>query len=173
MTLHNFDILTPFEACGNIIDLAFKDNIVDIKPTVGLVSRHFIVPVSDHQDAIGPLARMVKDAAKILQVIVKTDPNDSYIATSPFKDRPHDYLAACKLSSLEGKCTGIARIASAGAANIDNADSTAFAQWKKRECNPVISTDFVSNLAQYLRKLKRNPQNTHIVKQGSSHFYSR
>ena len=132
------------------------------------------------------MARTVKDAAKLLQVIAGTDPNDRYTSGSPFKDSPPDYMAACKLSGLEGKCIGIARnvinessnevthvisafehaisiMVDAGATIIENANFTAFSQWKKREYNPVTRADFVSNLTQYLSKLERNPNNIHNI----------
>lgn len=163
-----------------------RNNIVGIKPTVGLTSRYLVVPVSEHQDTVGPMARTVKDAAKLLQVIAGIDPNDSYTSDSPFKDGPPDYLAACKLSGLQGKRIGIARnvidessdevthvieafehaislMANAGATIVEDTNFTALSQWKKRECNPVTRADFVTNLAQYLSKLERNPKNIQSI----------
>ena len=132
------------------------------------------------------MARTVKDAAKLLQVIAGTDLNDRYTAASPFKHSLPDYTAACKLSGLEGKRIGIARnvidqstsevthilsafehaiciMVDAGATIVENTNFTAFNQWKKREYNPVTRADFVSNLAQYLSKLERNPNNIHTI----------
>ena len=180
LTLHST------QTSGSIIIPASRNNIVGIKPTVGLTSRHLIVPVSEHQDTVGPLTRTVKDAAKLLQVIAGADAHDSYTLASPFKIHPPDYLAACKLSGLEGKRIGIARnvldsslnevkcvkrafeaalpiIASAGASIIEDTNFTAYTQWQKREYNPVTRADFVSNLAQYLNKLERNLQNIHNI----------
>lgn len=164
-----------------------RNNIVGIKPTVGLTSRYLVVPVSEHQDTVGPMARTVKDAAKLLQIIAGVDPNDSYTSASPFKHRFPDYLAACKLSGLQGKRIGIARnviedssdkvshvmdafeyaisvIANAGATIVENTTFIAFSQWKKREYNPVTRADFVTNLAQYLSKLEQNPKNIRNIK---------
>ena len=163
-----------------------RNNIVGIKPTVGLTSRYLIVPVSEHQDTVGPMTRTVKDAAKLLQVIAGVDLNDNYVSASPFKDGVPDYLTACKLSGLQGKRIGIARnvieessdkvthvmeaferaisvMEDAGATIVENTTFTAFSQWKKREYNPVTRADFVSNLAQYLSKLERNPKNIHNI----------
>ena len=163
-----------------------RNNIVGIKPTVGLTSRYLVVPVSEHQDSVGPMARTVKDAARLLQVIAGVDPNDSYTSASPFKNCPPDYLAACKLTGLQGKRIGIARnvivessdevkhvieaferaisvMANAGATIVEDTNFTAFSEWKKREYNPVTRADFVSNIAQYLSKLERNPKNIHSI----------
>ena len=132
------------------------------------------------------MARTVKDAAKLLQVIAGIDPNDSYTSESPFKNGPPDYLAACKLSGLQGKRIGIARnvidessdevthvieaferaisvMANAGATIVEDTNFTALSQWKKREYNPVTRADFVTNLAQYLSKLERNPRNIQSI----------
>lgn len=163
-----------------------RNNIVGIKPTVGLTSRYLVVPVSERQDTVGPMARTVKDAARLLQVIAGVDSNDSYTSSSPFKDGPPNYLAACKLSGLQGKRIGIARnvidessdevthvieaferaisvMADEGATIVEGTNFTAFSEWKKREYNPVTRADFVTNLAQYLSKLERNPKNIHNI----------
>lgn len=132
------------------------------------------------------MARTVKDAAKLLQVIAGVDHNDSYTSDSPFKDALPDYLAACKLSGLQGKRIGIARnvidesfdevthvieaferaisvMANAGATIVEDTNFTGFSEWKKQEYNPVTRADFVTNLAQYLSKLERNPKNIHSI----------
>ena len=67
-----------------------------------------VIPLSEHQDTIGPMARTVKDAARLLQVIAGVDRHDNYTSASPFKDGYPDYLAACKISGLQGKRIGIA-----------------------------------------------------------------
>ena len=166
---------------GSIVIPRERNNIVGVKPTVGLTSRYLVVPVSEHQDTIGPMARTVKDAAKLLQIISGRDLNDTYTDASPFKYKVPNYLAACKLSGLRGKRIGVARnvidaaarkvghvmeafehaiflMADAGATIIEDTNFTAYSQWKKREYNPVTRMDFDSNLAEYLSKLERNPR---------------
>ncbi|KAI9730901.1 MAG: hypothetical protein M1834_005619 [Cirrosporium novae-zelandiae] len=174
------------ETSGSIVGPSDKNNIVGIKPTVGLTSRYLVVPVSEHQDTVGPMARTVKDAAKLLQAITGVDPNDNYTSASPFKAKPPDYLAACKSTGLQGKRIGIAQNAmaelsdsaphvleafdhaisimtTAGATIVENTNFTAFARWKEQEYNPVTRADFVTNLAQYLSKLERNPNSIHNI----------
>ncbi|MCJ1470898.1 hypothetical protein MMC07_009546 [Pseudocyphellaria aurata] len=174
------------ETSGSIVIPSERNNIVGIKPTIGLTSRYLVVPISEHQDTVGPMARTVEDAAKLLQVIAGVDPHDSYTFDSPFQDRIPDYPAACRLSGLQGKRIGIARnvidgssdevshvmkafedavsvMADAGATIVENTSFTAFGEWKKRKYNPVTRVDFMSNLPRYLSQLERNPQNIHSV----------
>ena len=51
------------ETSGSILSPSDVNNLVGIKPTVGLTSRYLVVPISEHQDTVGPMARTVKDAA--------------------------------------------------------------------------------------------------------------
>jgi amidase len=64
------------ETSGSILSPGTANNVVGIKPTVGLVSRHGILPITADQDTAGPLARTVTDAAILLGVIAGYDPND-------------------------------------------------------------------------------------------------
>src|SRR5205085_297542 len=65
------------ETSGSILSPGTMNLLVGIKPTVGLVSRDGIVPITADQDTAGPLARTVEDAAKVLGVIAGFDPNDA------------------------------------------------------------------------------------------------
>ncbi|PVH82022.1 amidase signature enzyme [Cadophora sp. DSE1049] len=96
------------ETDGSIISPASFSNVVGIKPTVGLTSRYLVIPISEHQDTVGPLARTVKDAAMILKAIAGTDPRDNYTSDIPGGITP-DYVAACKYSALSGVRLGIPR----------------------------------------------------------------
>jgi len=69
------------ETSGSILSPSGQNMIVGIKPTLGLVSRSGIVPITAGQDTAGPMARTVTDAAKLLGVLAGFDPNDS--ATQP------------------------------------------------------------------------------------------
>ena len=85
-----------------------KGNLVGIKPTVGLTSRYLVIPISEHQDTVGPMARTVKDAAIILQAIAGKDRNDNYTAAIPFDcDKMPDYVAALDKDGLAGARIGI------------------------------------------------------------------
>jgi amidase len=64
------------ETSGSILSPGFQNLLVGIKPTVGLVSRSGIVPITADQDTAGPLARTVTDAAKLLGVLAGFDPQD-------------------------------------------------------------------------------------------------
>lgn len=69
-----------------------------------------MIPISEHQDTVGPLARTVKDAAFLLSAIVGKDSMDNYTSAIPFdtSDFP-DYVSACQLSALSGKRIGVTR----------------------------------------------------------------
>ena len=64
------------ETSGSILSPANANGIVGIKPTVGLVSRDGIIPITADQDTAGPMTRTVTDAAILLGVIAGYDPND-------------------------------------------------------------------------------------------------
>jgi len=65
------------ETSGSILSPGTANGLVGIKPTVGLVSRDGIIPITADQDTAGPLARTVTDAAIVLGVIAGFDPNDA------------------------------------------------------------------------------------------------
>ncbi|MDQ6860610.1 MAG: amidase family protein [Verrucomicrobiota bacterium] len=69
------------ETSGSLLSPASANGIVAIKPTVGLVSRHGIIPITADQDTAGPMARTVTDAAIVLGVLQGYDPQDP--ATTP------------------------------------------------------------------------------------------
>ncbi|MFC7370659.1 amidase family protein [Fictibacillus iocasae] len=64
------------ETSGSIVCPASSNSIVGIKPTVGLVSRQGIIPISSSQDTAGPMARTVKDAALLLEILAGVDQAD-------------------------------------------------------------------------------------------------
>src|SRR5207249_5951240 len=64
------------ETSGSILSPGTQNLLVGIKPTVGLVSRSGIIPITADQDTAGPLARTVEDAATLLGVLAGFDPND-------------------------------------------------------------------------------------------------
>lgn len=117
------------ETDGSIVSPSDVNNLVGIKPTVGLTSRNLVIPISEHQDTVGPMARTVKDAAYILSAIAGEDPYDNYTSAIPFKNGTlPDYVKACKEGSLAGARIGVARNlmdASYGVDTIANASSSA------------------------------------------------
>ncbi|KAF7919358.1 uncharacterized protein EAE97_011690 [Botrytis byssoidea] len=60
---------------GSIIARSHFNSVVGMKPTVGLISRHLVVPVSEHMDTIGPMTKTVKDVAYVFQSIAGVDPH--------------------------------------------------------------------------------------------------
>ena len=68
------------ETDGSILSPSSVHALVGIKPTVGLISRTGIIPISHTQDTAGPMARTVRDAAILLNVLAVADPNDKVTA---------------------------------------------------------------------------------------------
>jgi len=95
------------ETDGSITCPASVTGVVGLKPTVGLVSRTHIVPISHSQDTAGPIATTVEDAARVLTVIAGTDPLDP--ATAEADARKVDYVAALDAGSLRGTRIGVMR----------------------------------------------------------------
>lgn len=160
---------------------AQKANLVGIKPTVGLTSRYLVIPISEHQDTVGPMARTVKDAAILLQAIAGRDRNDNYTSAIPFDcDKFPDYVAALDKNGLAGARIGIpynalSRTASATemtafyAAVQTMTDAGAiivsanFTVASPNTTAIVLGADFVSDLANYLAELSYNPNNVHSL----------
>jgi amidase len=91
------------ETSGSILSPGFQNMLVGIKPTIGLVSRSGIVPITADQDTAGPLARTVTDAAKVLGVIAGFDPQDPATAAclTPGNCRS-DYTRFLRKHALRG-----------------------------------------------------------------------
>ncbi|MGD0163201.1 MAG: amidase [Candidatus Sulfotelmatobacter sp.] len=96
------------ETDGSIVCPASSNGIAGIKPTVGLVSRSGIIPISHSQDGAGPLCRTVRDAAVILGVLTGIDPRDPATAASQGKSLT-DYTQFCDPNGLKGARIGVAR----------------------------------------------------------------
>ena len=94
------------ETNGSIISPSLTNVIVGIKPTVGLVSRSGIIPISHSQDTAGPMARNVTDAAIVLTQIAGTDPNDSATADAD-RRRAKDYTKFLDANALKGARLGL------------------------------------------------------------------
>lgn len=96
------------ETDGSIISPAAACGLVGIKPTVGLLSRSGIIPISHTQDTPGPMARTVADAAALLSALTGIDPRDSATNGSREKTAP-DYTPFLKSDALRGARVGVAR----------------------------------------------------------------
>ena len=94
------------ETDGSITCPASVNGVVGIKPTVGLLSRTGIIPISSTQDTAGPLARTVKDAAIFLGALAGIDEKDAVTANSKDKAAP-DYTKYLDANGLKGKRIGV------------------------------------------------------------------
>lgn len=96
------------ETDGSIVCPSSSNGLAGIKPTVGLVSRSGIIPVSHSQDGAGPMCRTLRDAAILLSALTGVDPEDSATAASTGKAHP-DYSRFCDPNGLKGARIGVAR----------------------------------------------------------------
>jgi amidase len=96
------------ETDGSINSPSSANGIVGIKPTVGLVSRSGIVPISHSQDTAGPMCRTVRDAAILLSVLAGADPADKATADASRKAAT-DYTKTLDARGLKGVRIGVAR----------------------------------------------------------------
>jgi len=158
------------ETDGSIVSPASINGIVGLKPTVGLVSRSGIVPISHSQDTAGPLARSVRDAAVLLGVMAGPDPADA--ATVAVGDEfEHDYLRFLDTDGLRAARLGIARrffadsaplnrfldgcvatLVRAGAVIVDPADLPMHGAAATPE-QEVLQYEFKADLNKYLARL--------------------
>ncbi len=96
------------ETDGSIVCPASANAVVGLKPTVGLVSRSGIIPISRTQDTAGPLCRTVTDAALLLSAMAGADPRDAATARASTPVRA-DYSRALDPAGLRGARIGVAR----------------------------------------------------------------
>ena len=96
------------ETDGSITSPASINGLVGIKPTVGLVSRSGIIPISATQDTAGPMGRTVKDAAIFLSVLAGVDSKDPITSESKGKSKT-DYTLGLDVDALRGKRIGVER----------------------------------------------------------------
>lgn len=92
------------ETSGSLLSPATQNGVVTVKPTVGLISRAGIIPIAHSQDTAGPLARTVRDAAILLNILAATDPLDE--ATHDLQ-RPVDYVSVLDRDGLRGARIGV------------------------------------------------------------------
>ena len=96
------------ETDGSIVSPSSVNGIVGIKPTVGLVSRTGVVPISHSQDTPGPMARTVRDAAILLGALAGSDKEDKATLDSPAAIPP-DYTKYLDARGLHGARIGVVR----------------------------------------------------------------
>jgi amidase len=96
------------ETDGSIVCPSSSNGLAGIKPTVGLVSRSGIIPISHSQDGAGPMCRTVRDAAILLGALTGIDPQDPATVASQGKSFT-DYSQFCNPNGLKGARIGVAR----------------------------------------------------------------
>jgi len=96
------------ETDGSIVCPSSANGLAGIKPTVGLVSRAGIIPISHSQDGAGPMCRTVRDAAILLGALTGVDPDDATTSTSAGKSQTN-YEQYCDPNGLKGARIGVAR----------------------------------------------------------------
>ncbi len=96
------------ETDGSIVSPSTLCGLVGLKPTVGLVSRFGIIPISHSQDTAGPMTRCVTDAAILLGALAGVDANDVATADAAGKVAK-DYTTFLKREALRGARLGVAR----------------------------------------------------------------
>jgi amidase len=158
------------ETDGSIVCPSSANALVGIKPTLGLVSRSGIIPISHSQDTAGPMARTVTDAAALLAVLSGIDARDAATAESRGKAAT-DYARVLNPGALKGARIGVARgffgfsdavdrvmdeaisaMKSAGATIVDPANIVTAGKFDDAESD-VLHFEFKADLNAYLAAL--------------------
>jgi amidase len=105
------------ETSGSIVCPSNANGLVGFKPTVGLVSRTHVVPISHTQDTPGPMTRSVMDAALVLTAIAGSDGDD--LVTAEADHRKLNYALALNKDALKGKRLGVLKIGLGGTIETD------------------------------------------------------
>jgi Asp-tRNA(Asn)/Glu-tRNA(Gln) amidotransferase A subunit family amidase len=148
------------ETSGSIVSPAAANGIVGLRPTVGLVSRTGILPISASQDTAGPMVRTVADAAAELAAIAGADPEDPATVGQP---PVPDYLAALSADALDGARLGVinntnenyqaavAAVQAAGAETVVIPTPTPAQNFPQ-----ILTQEFERDLNAYLARLPRS-----------------
>jgi len=129
------------ETNGSIHCPSSVNGVVGIKPTVGLVSRTGIIPISHTQDTAGPMTRTVRDAAIVLSAIAGQDPSDS--ATLSNRSAAVDYTTYLRADHLSGKRVGVEKsFLTGGQESVLTLYKNAIVQLEKQGAT-VVEVDFL------------------------------
>jgi amidase len=129
------------ETDGSIVSPSSSNGIVGIKPTVGLVSRTGIIPISHTQDTAGPMTRTVADAARLLGAMTGVDAADEATAASK-ENGLRDYTTSLDAGGLKGARIGIVRKGMTGySAGADRILEAAIADLKRLGATIVDPAD--------------------------------
>jgi amidase len=158
------------ETDGSIVSPSNNCGLVGLKPTVGLISRSGIVPISASQDTAGPMGRTVSDVAILLGAMIGQDPEDRATA-EPDGLRPTDFTKFLDTRGLKGARLGVLRklpgmmdrtlavyeealkaLKHEGAELVDEVDPKGFADLDDPEM-VVLQYEFKAGLNAYLARL--------------------
>jgi amidase len=160
------------ETDGSIVCPSGANDLVGHKPTLGLVSRSGVVPISAEQDTAGPMARHVVDAAIMLSALQGRDASDPATAAIP-PNQPRDYAKLLRPNALKGARIGIWRLAGADP-DVDRVVNDAVATLRAQGATtvdvdlpfqddinnnefPALETEFRRDLNAYLAKRPGGP----------------
>ncbi|KAI1368528.1 glutamyl-tRNA amidotransferase subunit A [Xylaria arbuscula] len=169
------------ETDGSIVGPSKKSSVVGFRTTTGLVPRDGVIPLSDRQDTVGPMARTVKDAAYLLSVIAGPSDYDDATSSFAFSQIP-DYLAHCRDTNLTGIRLGVPRssiisndpfvleiferalqrLKSAGASIVDNVKFRSEAEWRDWDSSDrkrPLEAEFKASIERWCKTLVSNPHN--------------
>jgi amidase len=145
----NFGAVTiGTETDGSIVCPASTTGVVGIKPTVGLVSRAGIVPISHTQDTAGPLTRTVADAAALLGAIAGVDPRDAATRAAGAQGQT-DYTRYLELGALRGARIGVARAKFFGYSDLADRLTEAAVDVMKQEGAIIVDPADVPHTGEY------------------------
>ena len=128
------------ETDGSVTCPSSINGLVGLKPTVGLVSRTHIVPISHSQDTAGPMGRSVEDVAILLTAMAGSDPADP--ATNQADDHHTDYAAALATADLKGKRLGVLAYATGLSPDVDAVFAQALETLKARGADVIEIKDY-------------------------------
>ncbi|MBK9981766.1 MAG: amidase [Saprospiraceae bacterium] len=130
------------ETDGSIACPASMNGVVGIKPTVGLLSRSGIIPISKTQDTPGPFGKTVKDAAILLGVMTGIDTSDAVTKESNGKNKT-DYTAFLDINGLKGKRIGVEKTLLHNHEAVDALLQKALDQMKSQGAT-IVEVEFMS-----------------------------
>ena len=134
------------ETDGSIACPASMNGVIGIKPTIGLVSRSGIIPISKSQDTAGPLTRTVTDAAILLTAISGSDPKD--VATLKNTQSVKDYTKYLDINGLKGKRIGVEKSMLKRHEGIDKILKEALSQMEKCGAT-IVEVEFMHTTGEF------------------------
>jgi amidase len=132
------------ETDGSVVCPASANGIVGIKPTLGMISRAGIIPIAHSQDTAGPMARTVRDAAILLNVLAGADPRDRATAESAGKIEA-DYTRFLDPNGLRGARIGVARKYFGFSDSVDDLMNSVMEEMKRQGAVLVDPADLESH----------------------------